>query len=235
MVHEVRNASWSYRARLVACVAIAVSCVLCAGAAAAAPQAGSRPSLSSQIARHLRANARHQREAARHDAGRSRKVSDAPADQASLVPFRRGDVFMLGVRRHLRVRAGRTSVPNFGLDVGQLRQVIPATDAITECFDPSGRYLVAPGAGLFNNVGEPLPSQWATVTNAARCVVDGSGHVYVSTGLGPNLGSGPWTVTKYDIAGNFLQTMDISVTGFGPLAIDLAPDDCARRTTPDGT
>ena len=55
-------------------------------------------------------------------------------------------------------------------------------------------------------------------------MADGLGHVYVSTGT---LNSVPYSITKYDINGNVLQTFNISDREFHSLAIDLGPDQCS--------
>lgn len=100
---------------------------------------------------------------------------------------------------------------------GQLVQTIPG--AAIECTDPNGRYLIAPGVGLFDSSGRPLPSNWASVPSS-RCVADGYGDVYVP--------SADHTVAKYGIHGNLVQTFTLDPFAFAmaPFAVDLAPDEC---------
>lgn len=236
MVRGVRKPPWLAQARMSGLFAVAMSLVLCAGAAAASSrrlhsihpqrtQVISHSLRRREIAEHKRQNARWLR------LTDSRKRSHAATDVPSNTPFQRGDVFMLGPGGVYEYSPVGTPVPNFSLDVGRLRQVIPASGATAECFDPSGKYLILPGAGLFDDLGNMLPSEWSTVSHAARCVADGLGHVYLSSGSGPDGNTGPWIVTEYNTAGNFIQSLNLSVRGFGPLAIDLGPDECTMYYT----
>src|SRR3954447_9856365 len=82
-------------------------------------------------------------------------------------PFQRGDVFVLGT----------AGVKEYSPS-GALRQTMAGTaNATAICVDPSGRHLILPGAGLFDRSGQSVASRWASVTNRARCVADGFGHV----------------------------------------------------------
>jgi hypothetical protein len=148
-----------------------------------------------------------------------------PAQSALATPFQRGDVFLAGTGSSY----GSGSVEEFSPS-GQLRQAISGTSAATTlCFDPSGRHLILPGVGLFDSSGNLQPSKWASVTGgvATRCVADGFGDVYVG-GLPTGSGSTEtWPITKYDLKGNSIRTFTVtSDGGQGPLAIDLAPDQC---------
>jgi hypothetical protein len=140
-----------------------------------------------------------------------------PSASAAAAPFQRGDLFL--------IQSG--GVAEYSPS-GVLQQVLPDSSAATAlCFDPSGRYLIVPGVGLFDNSGNLLPSQWASVTANYSCVADGSGDVYVSTSgpLGP---SQPyWIVTEYTITGYPIQTFDLEGAG-GRVGfeMDLAPDEC---------
>jgi hypothetical protein len=138
----------------------------------------------------------------------------APSALAHGLPFQRGDVFLIengGVQEYS--------------PAGALQQTIPGTSAATLlCFDPSGKHLILPGVGLFDNSGNPLPSSWASVTNADHCVADGLGNVYVSTG---SVAGGDWAITKYTLTGHLLQTFSVApYSGVGGLAIALGPDEC---------
>jgi hypothetical protein len=90
------------------------------------------------------------------------------------------------------------------------------------CISPSGKHLITPGAGLWDNAGSPLASDWASVATGL-CVADGFGNVYV----GRRLSDSDWSVTKYSVKGKLVRTYAIA-----PLrtrrgwAIDLAPDEC---------
>jgi hypothetical protein len=131
---------------------------------------------------------------------------------AAGTPFHRGDVFL----------AGSGGVQEYS-PTGQLQQTVSGTSGASAlCFDPSGRHLILPGVGLVDSSGNPLTSNWATVTNGSRCVADGSGHVYVSAGS--NLSG--YSITKYGIRANFLQMFTITDPEFHALAIALAPDEC---------
>jgi hypothetical protein len=108
------------------------------------------------------------------------------------------------------------------------------------CFDPNGRYLVAPGAGLFDNSGNALPSTWASTGSSGECAVDGSGHVYL--GRGPT-GSDPVTgffatVSQYTLTGTLLRTFKLAANGASDgrtiANLDLAPDQCTLYYDTDG-
>lgn len=90
------------------------------------------------------------------------------------------------------------------------------------CISPSGDRLISPGAGLWDNTGAPVASSWASVTRG-DCVADSLGNVYVAG----KLSNTSWTVTKYSLTGQVLQTHPITALmttrGF---AIDLAADEC---------
>jgi hypothetical protein len=100
---------------------------------------------------------------------------------------------------------------------GQLVQTIPG--AAVACIDPDGKYLIAPGVGLFDSSGNPVPSKWSSVS-AGRCVADGSGNVYVAPV------SAPYSVVKYHITGKAVQSFGPFFTAGDGLAFDLAPDQC---------
>jgi hypothetical protein len=101
------------------------------------------------------------------------------------------------------------------------------------CLDPSGKYLVAPGAGLFDTSGNSLPSSWGSLSSSyGECAVDGSGHVYVAQGpyrVDPV--AGRWgTIRKYDLRGNLLRSYTVSTNVAAYVNdvpnLDLAPDQC---------
>jgi hypothetical protein len=119
-------------------------------------------------------------------------------------PFQRGDVFSDGAEYS----------PS-----GQLVQAIPAIGDRAACFDPSGRHLIVPGVGLFDNSGNLLPSNWAAVTGY-HCVADGYGNVYVNGGIEAS------TVAKYDIKGDLIETFTLPYDTVAPPSLDLAPDEC---------
>jgi len=131
---------------------------------------------------------------------------------AAGAPFQRGDVFL----------TGSGSVQEYS-PTGQLLETLTGTSgAGSLCFNPNGRRLVVPGVGLFDSSGNPLPSSWTSVTNADRCVADGLGDVYVSPSFG-------WTVTKYHIDGEPVQTYNLAILPGGVAAfsgMDLGPDEC---------
>jgi hypothetical protein len=125
-------------------------------------------------------------------------------------PFQRGDVFIVasdGVREYS---------PS-----GELRWTVPGTTgARVLCFDRDGRHLILPGVGLFDSSGNMLPSTWTAVTNADRCVADGTGHVYVSSR------TDGYAITKYELDGAPVQRFDVIEEELHSLAIDVAPDEC---------
>jgi hypothetical protein len=105
---------------------------------------------------------------------------------------------------------------------GQLVQTVPGTSgASADCFDPSGAHLIVPGVGLFDNAGNRLASNWATVA-AGKCVADGLGNVYVGT----SSGLFQYVITKYDLAGNPIQMFPLTLRAVQPMGMDLAPDEC---------
>ena len=132
---------------------------------------------------------------------------------AAGTPFQRGDVFLTGSG------GAQEYTPT-----GQVVQTIPGTAGATNlCFDPSGKHLIVPGAGLFDNAGNLLSSNWAAVTNdGSDCVADGFGNVYTST----EMPDSSWIITKYDLNGTIRQTFPIAFRAATPLAMDLAPDEC---------
>jgi hypothetical protein len=124
------------------------------------------------------------------------------------MPFHRGDVF---------VRGSANGIEEYSPEGTPVQLIEGSSGSGGFCFDPTGDYLIVPGAGLFDKQGRMLESNWASVKDSRNCVVDGSGNVFVAR-LGLRL-------TKYDTEGNPLQTFDIRVSGFG-LAIALGPDGC---------
>jgi hypothetical protein len=147
---------------------------------------------------------------------------------AAGTPFQRGDV---------------VASVNGGIDLHSPDGILKATFASGSgarglCFDPNGRRLVAPGAGLFDSSGNALPSNWALLTrylvSGGECTVDGSGHVYVPGPSGVDSVTGHLfgTIGKYDLAGNLLRSYTVGAvgpfTGFSYLVygLDLSPDPC---------
>jgi hypothetical protein len=107
---------------------------------------------------------------------------------------------------------------------------------VPTCFSPDGRFLLVPGGGLFDDFGDPLPSQWSLDKPGGGCAVDNSGQVYVAagpSGWGPR---GRWsgeawgTIEKFNLTGELLATYTVSDDGelYGPQVVDLAlaPDGC---------
>jgi WD40 repeat protein len=100
------------------------------------------------------------------------------------------------------------------------------------CFDPSGKHLIAPGAGLYGDAGNLLPSDWKTLASPGACTVDGTGNVFLAGG--PYSGDTPATrratIRRFDLTGHLLQSYDVDATGrtYGRAvgSVDLAPDDC---------
>jgi len=136
---------------------------------------------------------------------------------ASGAPFQRGDVFFTDGTD----APGTANIQEYSPS-GELQQTIPGTlGATAMCFDPSGGHLILPGVGLFDSSGNPLASNWASVTDAGRCVADGFGDVYVSSEASDS-------ITKYDLTGDLIQTFTPAIYGGGifPWGIDLAPDEC---------
>jgi hypothetical protein len=134
----------------------------------------------------------------------------AAAQAAGAAPFQRGDVFLL--------TADGVRVYSPG---GVFRRTLPDTaGARAICLERDGRRIVLPGAGLLDGSGTLLPSAWAAATNADRCAVDASGHVYVSS---RNDG---YAITKYAMDGTPGQRYDIPEPQSHSLALDLAPDEC---------
>ena len=135
--------------------------------------------------------------------------------------FQRGDVFLTNDF----LSSGPNGVSEYTPD-GQLLQTVPGTaGAGPLCFDPSGRHLIVPGVGMFGSSGNLLPSNWASVRTQYDCVADGLGDVYVSEPSATL--TAPWTIVKYDLWGDPVQTFAVdSFGGQASPAIDLAPDEC---------
>lgn len=137
--------------------------------------------------------------------------SAAGAGAAPAATFQRGDVFLTG--------AG--VIQEYAPD-GQLRnQLASSSGANRICFTPNGTELVAPGVGLFSPTGALLPSSWASVTATGGCVADGYGHVYVASRT-----SAGYTIDEFTLHGGAIQSFLVPAGGFGPVALDLAPDSC---------
>jgi hypothetical protein len=211
MIRGIRKTSWLAHARFVACTVITTSLVLCAGAVAAPSHAASnRYSARVPSPRQRRALlARHQRAETFLLSTRAHQAPRVAGNLGWGTPFQRGDVF---------------GVASAGIQeyspTGQLVQTVAGTSGATAaCFNPNGTRLVVPGVGLFDRLGNLLPSNWAAVTNPGRCVADGFGNVYVSSGSS-------YSITKYDTTGSPLQTFSITDPEAHTLALDLAPDEC---------
>jgi hypothetical protein len=175
-------------------------------ATATAARAQARPAQpQGKIASHQLALARLRSTLAPH-------ISRAKAAQAFGARFQRGDVFL----------EGASGIQEYS-PTGQLVETVPGTTgATTFCFDPSGQHLIVPGVGLFDSSGNPVPSNWASVSWAAipngglDCVADGLGHVY---------GVSPSGITQYDLRGDVLQTFPVPSRSL-QMSIALAPDEC---------
>ena len=140
-------------------------------------------------------------------------MAGARATAAWGAAFQRGDVFL----------TGSAGIQEYS-PTGQPVQTIPGTSAaITMCFDPSGEHLIVPGVGLFDSSGNPLPSNWGSVSwlpikdGGIDCLPDARGNVYGFTAAG--------VITKYDLEGNALQTITVPFAG-SQMSMDLAPDEC---------
>jgi hypothetical protein len=106
------------------------------------------------------------------------------------------------------------------------------------CFDASGEHLVAPRAGLFDNTGTLLASDWSSVaTPGNACAVDIAGNVYVAGGA-TDLVAKTGTIRKFDLTGHLLTTYTVDASGptYGHAVtnLDLAPDQCTIFYTLDG-
>lgn len=212
MFRTVRNTSWLSHAQFAACIAVTMSLILCAGAVAAPSHSLSPPAHPTRLSpRQRRALlARHQRAEALLLSIRAHQTPRVAGNPAPGTPFQRGDVF--GV--------SSSGIQEYS-PTGQLIQTVAGTSgAGVACFNPNGTRLIVPGVGLFDRFGNLLPSNWAAVTNTGRCVADGLGNVYVNTSVVS------YSITKYDIAGNPLQTFNITDPETHHLAFDLAPDEC---------
>jgi hypothetical protein len=211
-----RKPSSSPRPCLSAWIALSASLVLCSGAIAAPSRAGSNlsnhPGYPNQARSELRREiTAHVRTDALLRSARSRRLPRVQADPSSRTPFQRGDLLL----------GGFAGVQEYS-PTGQLVQIVPGTSSAGPfCVTPNGTRLVLPGVGLFDNTGNPLPSNWASVAYPGRCVADGLGHVYI----GVNEFGYP-IISKYDITGDLLQTFTTTDLEIHTLAIDLAPDQC---------
>ncbi len=215
--HGSRHRSWA--TRLAVTATFLLTAALIAGPAQARSQRHTeRAERQLKLARHQREDARLSAALARATHARAihaRAAHKVRAHAASATPFQRGDVFL----------TGSGAVQEYSPS-GQLVQTLAGTTGAGPiCFDPSGAHLIAPGVGLFNSSGKLQKSKWSSIAiTPERCVADALGHVYVSTG---SLNSIPYSITKYDINGNVLQTFGITDREFHSLAIDLGADECS--------
>jgi hypothetical protein len=137
--------------------------------------------------------------------------------------FERGDVF---------ASVGSPSViARFAQDGTAKGALADSAGAGPLCFDPSGEHLVAPGAGLYDNTGSLLASDWKTLASPGACTVDASGNVFMARGpfSGGNT-TGRATIRRFDLTGHLLHSYDVDATGFTSgrdvWTVDLAPDQC---------
>jgi hypothetical protein len=109
------------------------------------------------------------------------------------------------------------------------------------CFDRTGEHLIAPGAGLYDNTGQVLESEWTSVAIPVNgsCTVDASGDVFV--GGGPTSGNattGRGTIRRFDLTGHLVHSYDVDATGEAynraVTSVDLAPDGCTIYYDLDG-
>jgi hypothetical protein len=135
--------------------------------------------------------------------------------------FERGDVFA-GVG---------SGIARFAADGTAKGALASSTGAGPLCFDPSGQHLIAPGAGLYDNAGSLLASEWKTVASPGACTVDASGNVFMAGG--PYSGdstTGRGTIRRFDLTGHLLHSYDVDATGVtygrAVYSVDLAPDRC---------
>jgi hypothetical protein len=70
------------------------------------------------------------------------------APSASAMPFHRGDVFVNGAR---------TGIEEYSPEGAPVQLIEGTAGDRGFCFDPSGNYLVVPGAGLFDKQGRVNP------------------------------------------------------------------------------
>jgi len=148
--------------------------------------------------------------------------------------FERGDVL---------ASVGAPSViARFAADGTAKATLADSAGAGALCFDASSEHLVAPGAGLYDNTGELLESEWASVQIPVNgsCTVDASGDVFV--GGGPTSGdstTGRGTIRRFDLTGHLLQSYTVDATGGGSgravANVDMAPDGCTIYYDLDGS
>jgi hypothetical protein len=137
--------------------------------------------------------------------------------------FERGD---------LLASVGTPSViARFAADGTAKGALADSTGAGPLCFDPSGEHLVAPGAGLYDNAGGLLASEWASIELPGACTVGATGDVFVagdSIPVDPTTGHG--TIRRFDLTGHLLTSYQVDATGatYGHevASVDLAPDQC---------
>jgi hypothetical protein len=180
----------------------------------------------------------HQRHAAGDRQQRGRPVRTSAAIAVALVVvaavgapsapaaagFERGDVL---------ASVGSPSViARFSADGTAKGALADSAGAGPLCFDPSGEHLVAPGAGLYDNAGSLLASDWASVELPGACTVDAAGNVFMARGpySGDTLATRRATFRRFDLTGHLLQSYDVDGTGFTygreVYTVDIAPDQC---------
>jgi hypothetical protein len=141
---------------------------------------------------------------------------------AASAPLHRGDV----------LDVGQGDIDRYTLDGAPEGTFAAGVNAGTMCMDPNGKYVVAPGAGLFDTSGSPVPSSWATDLGS-ECAADGRGHVYLAggpSGFDPATYAAWGTIRKFDLTGRLLDSYTVDTTGFtyapGTVSLDVAPDPC---------
>jgi hypothetical protein len=179
----------------------------------------------------------HQRHAAGDRQQRGRPVRTSAAIAVALVAaavgapsapaaagFERGDVL---------ASVGSPSViAHFAADGTAKGALADTAGAGQLCFDPSGEHLVAPGAGLYDNAGSLLASDWASVELPGACTVDAAGNVFMARGpySGDTLATRRATFRRFDLTGHLLQSYDVDGSGFTygreVYTVDIAPDQC---------
>jgi hypothetical protein len=179
----------------------------------------------------------HQRHAAGDRQQRGRRVRSGAAIAVALVVaavgapsapaaagFERGDVL---------ASVGSPSViARFAADGTPKGALADSAGAGPLCFDPSGEHLIAPGAGLYDNAGSLLASDWASVELPGACTVDAAGNVFMARGpySGDTLATRRATFRRFSLTGHLLQSYDVDGSGFTygreVYTVDIAPDQC---------
>jgi hypothetical protein len=150
-------------------------------------------------------------------------------DAKATAPFQAGDVFAgVGSGQIKHYTSSGVLVDTLDTTTGSMEQT-------GMCFDSSGNLystsFEAGKASKFNNIGSLISGNWGGPfsTHPESCVLDSTGHIYVSEVDGLN------QILKYDATGTLLDSYSPNSQARGTDWIDLASDQKTMYYTSEGT